>query len=225
MPRTRCPSLLVLLSLIGCQGPPVASADNEPEPVPTHPELRAELLARMEKDQSLRKQSSAGGEAAQAAAKECMRVDADNTAWLEQVVARHGWPSRTLVGKDGAFAAWLLVQHADQSPDFQARVLPTLQQLAERGEVEKRNVAYLTDRVLRAQGKPQIYGTQYSAEPDGHGGFVYLPPIVIDPDQIDARRADAGLGPWIEYERQMALIQNRTEIFAKPRGPAIPPGR
>ena len=32
---------------------------------------------------------------------------------MTQVLAEHGWPGWQLVGSDGAFAAWVLVQHAD----------------------------------------------------------------------------------------------------------------
>ena len=58
-------------------------------------------------------------DAEQRAATRVGEVDADNTAWLCGVVDHHGWPGASLVGEDGAQAAWLLVQHADQDPGFQ----------------------------------------------------------------------------------------------------------
>lgn len=182
--------------------------------------LRAQLLARKEQDQAARRRMDTEDPTErERASQECAAVDTANTAWLQQVVATHGWPTQSMVGKDGAFAAWLLVQHADQVPAFQAEVLPTLQRLAEAGEVGKREVAYLTDRVLRSQGKPQVYGTQYSREADAQGQLVYLAPIVVEPEKIDERRAAMGLGPWIEYERLMAKIQKRSVVFDHPRGP------
>jgi DNA-binding IclR family transcriptional regulator len=48
-------------------------------------------------------------------------VDRDNTRWLGELVNRQGWPGRSLVGEDGAAAAWLLAQHADQDPTLQRR--------------------------------------------------------------------------------------------------------
>jgi hypothetical protein len=209
-------SLLPWLT-IGCSAAPAA-----PEVFETkYTALRAQLLARKDQDQAAGRRMETQDPAEQKrASQECAAIDTANTAWLQQVVATHGWPTRSMVGKDGAFAAWLLVQHADQEPAFQAEVLPTLQQLAEAGEVGKREVAYLTDRVLRAQGKPQIYGTQYSREADGQNGLAYLAPIVIEPEKIDERRAAMGLGPWIEYERLMAKIQKRSVIYDHPRGPA-----
>jgi hypothetical protein len=53
-------------------------------------------------------------------------VDADNLAWLKEVVAEVGWPGQSMVGEDGAHAAWLLAQHADQDPAFQRRCLELL---------------------------------------------------------------------------------------------------
>jgi hypothetical protein len=54
-----------------------------------------------------------------AAAEHLQAVDAANTARMKRIVAERGWPGRSLVGDDGAQAAWLLVQHADHDPAFQ----------------------------------------------------------------------------------------------------------
>src|SRR6185436_3940987 len=83
-----------------------------------------------------------------------------NDARIKQIVAEHGWPGRTLVGADGAHAAWLLVQHADTDRPFQRRCLDLMQGAFEAGEVAGQDLAYLTDRVLLAAGQPQMYGTQ-----------------------------------------------------------------
>ena len=40
-------------------------------------------------------------------------TDRTHNARMTQVLAEHGWPGWQLVGSDGAFAAWVLVQHAD----------------------------------------------------------------------------------------------------------------
>ena len=42
------------------------------------------------------------------------RVDRENTEWLGSVIDQQGWPTRTLVGDDGARNAWLLAQRADR---------------------------------------------------------------------------------------------------------------
>ena len=170
---------IVLFALTG-----VSSADDAPKPPPVkEPELQAELIRRAKADQDVRgeitkwmmllgnkefadeKAFEATLNANQKAefqkfAETMQRVDAENTLYLGKVVERLGWPTYSLVGKEGANAAWLLVQHADLSPKFQRKCLDLMAQVP-RGEISRRNIAYLTDRVLLAEGKKQVYGTQF----------------------------------------------------------------
>jgi hypothetical protein len=153
-------------------------------------ELRAELLRRVAVDQ----------EARRAVDTEAMAVaDSENLPWLKQVVTSVGWPGRSLVGEDGAHAAWLLAQHADSDPGFQRRCLDLLTAAVADGEATAVEQAYLTDRVLLAEGKPQEYGTQAIAR---DGGFQ--PRNLREPDRVDERRASVGLGSLAEYLAIMA---------------------
>lgn len=161
------------------------------------PELREELLRRVEKDQNARK--SHRDDWQQVAA-----VDAENLPWLESLVNEVGWPGRSLVGEDGAHAAWLLVQHAGARPDFQRRCLDLMTQAVERGEATPRDLAYLTDRVLLKEGQAQEYGTQMSGT---EGGWV--PQNLRDPDNVDARRAAVSLGPLSEYIERIGRSYGR----------------
>jgi len=153
-------------------------------------ELRAELLRRVAADQEARHALDAEAMAA---------ADGQNLSWLRQVIADVGWPGKSLVGEDGAQAAWLLAQHADSDPAFQRRCLDLLTAAAERGEATIVQQAYLTDRVLLHEGKPQEYGTQAIAR-DGR----FEPRKLRDPDHVDQRRASVGLGSLAEYLARMA---------------------
>ncbi len=136
-------------------------------------ELRYELLHRRERDQALRMRASksTGGNEAQSdphtLRDELCSEDRDNTGWLRTVVRERGWPGRSMVGDDAARAAWLLAQHADQDPEFQRECLGLLERGVKLGEAEAADLAYLTDRVLLAEGRPQRYGTQFTSEQDG----------------------------------------------------------
>ena len=151
-------------------------------------------------------------------------ADRRHTARLKEIVSRHGWPTRALVGEEAAHAAFLLVQHADHDPAFQVHCLPMLEDAASRGEIPRSQLAFLTDRVRVKQGSPQLYGTQYAVATDESGGArvgrngrpTYLLPVVEDIDKLDQRRRAAGLKPWAEYERRMAASQGR-EPAARPR--------
>jgi hypothetical protein len=56
---------------------------------------------------------------------EAARIDVANTDRLRAITAEHGWPGRALVGEEGAEAAWLIAQHADQQLDFAPTCLMT----------------------------------------------------------------------------------------------------
>jgi hypothetical protein len=153
-------------------------------------ELRAELLRRVALDQAARTE----GDWEKVAA-----VDAGNLPWFKSVVAEVGWPGRSMVGEDGAHAAWLLAQHADTDPAFQRTCLDLLTEAVESGEAMPRELAYLTDRVLLAEGQQQEYGTQMTGRKDG-----WAPCNLRDPDGVDERRARMSLGPLGEYTASIA---------------------
>jgi hypothetical protein len=153
-------------------------------------ELRAELLRRAAADQEARHARDAGAMAA---------ADGENLSWLRQVITDVGWPGSSLVGEDGAHAAWLLAQHAGRDPAFQRRCLDLLTAAVQRGEATVVQQAYLTDRVLLHEGKPQEYGTQAIAR---HGRFEAQK--LRDPDHVDQRRASVGLSPLAGYLARMA---------------------
>jgi hypothetical protein len=155
-----------------------------------NPELRVELLRRAAADQKARHAGDAGAMAA---------ADGENLPWLRQVITGVGWPGKSLVGEDGAHAAWLLAQHADRDPAFQRQCLDLLTAAVQRGEATIVQQAYLTDRVLLHEGKPQEYGTQAIAR-DGR----FEPRKLRDPDHVDQRRASAGLSPLAGYLARMA---------------------
>ena len=126
-------------------------------------------------------------------------ADGENLPWLRQVITDVGWPGKSLVGADGAHAAWLLAQHADRDPAFQRRCLDLLAAAVERGEATINQQAYLTDRVLLHEGKQQEYGTQAMAR-DGR----FEPRNLRDPEHVDERRAIAGLSPLAGYLAMLA---------------------
>ena len=120
--------------------------------------------------------------------------DGENLPWLKEVIAAHGWPGASLVGTEGAHAAWLLAQHADADPAFQRQCLGLIGAAVEAGEASLLEHAYLTDRVLLAEGRPQVYGTQVTRR-----GGAWAPRDLRDPELVDERRAAAGLEPLAEY--------------------------
>jgi hypothetical protein len=173
---------------------PTAAENKPPEEKPVRDEkLRQDLLDRMEKDQVVRKEM-VKRKPDGAALEGMLKVDRENTAWLKDVIERHGWPGKTLVGEDGAHAAWILVQHADIHPPFQKKCLELLTAAVKKNDASPQDMAYLTDRVRVADKQKQIYGTQLR-ETEGK----LEPHPIEDEAQVDERRKEVGLPPLAEY--------------------------
>ncbi len=197
------------------------------------PALRTELLALEKEDQQVRaavlKELAAKGvclrneksltdpalaKALLEAQQKLAAVDLKHQKRLKEILDRHGWPGKTLVGADAARAAWLIAQHADNDLALQKRCL-RLMQAAPKGEVEPANLAYLTDRVLVGEKKKQRYGTQLRGE-----GGKFKPQPIEDEANVDRRRAQVGLPPLAEY---LKLAQQEYEkAEGAPRKPARP---
>ncbi|MFC7344520.1 DUF6624 domain-containing protein [Saccharopolyspora griseoalba] len=153
-------------------------------------DLHAELLLRAARDQTAREKFEVNRES-WASVK---RLDADNTAWLAEVIAVHGWPGHALVGSDGAHAAWLLAQHA--TADCQCAWLELLRDAVDRDDAQASDLAYLEDRVHMHLGKPQLTGTQwFGLSRDS----IRLYPLA-EPDRVNALRATASLAPLAQRE-------------------------
>jgi len=129
------------------------------------------------------------------------QIDAENLKRLKHIVTQDGFPTRSMVGNDGVDAAWLLTQHADSDPKFQAHVLKILAVRVRQRAFDPAEFAMLTDRVLIHEGKAQRYGTQF-----GNDGSGLRPGSMEDPAHVDQRRASVGLGTLAEYSCAMRVI-------------------
>ena len=183
-------AVIVLVLLGGCQHAIGEISFNQ--------ELRDELLAMQEVDQKARTQAPTSQENGDIAA-----VDQAHTARLKEIVQLYGWPTNSLVGKDGANAAWLLAQHADLDPSFQREVLRMMGPLVASGEAEASKYAYLWDRT----NSPQRFGTQGRCV----GKSQWEPREIDDPDRVDIRRAEVGLPPMSEYTEKVSQFCTRNE--------------
>jgi hypothetical protein len=165
---------------------------------PRYPALRKELLEMVNRDQAARTKAMADISNTVLAYRMGF-ADGEYTLRLKQIIAKVGWPGKSLVGPDGAGAAWLLVQHADADPAFQKRCLQLMRKAAVRGEIRKPDLALLTDRVLVAEGRKQRYGTQFVW--DSHGVMTMRP--TEDEPGLERRRRAMGLPPLDEYKKML----------------------
>jgi tetratricopeptide (TPR) repeat protein len=127
-----------------------------------HEELRMELLRRKETDQMYRKAAliSLWKVQKDSLVRLQEQIDKDNQRFLDSIIGIYGWPDNSLVGKDGAIAAWLIAQHADTDPEFQEKCLKLMKRAFSKNEIDKQNYAYLVDRVMLKKYGFQLFGSQ-----------------------------------------------------------------
>lgn len=87
--------------------------------------------------------------------------DTGNIKEARKIINQYGWPTFGLVGKKASSEFWFLIQHADRDLKFQKKCLKLLESAVNKNEANPKNFAYLTDRILSAEGKKQKFGTQY----------------------------------------------------------------
>jgi hypothetical protein len=133
-------------------------------------------------------------------------ADEDDLAWLKAQVAEAGWFDAGKFGKAADQAAWLIVQHADRDPAYQAWVAHLLEAKLPTHDTDPRNFAFLVDRVALRAGRPQTYATQMECV-----GGRSLAPRIEDPERLEIRRAAMGLGPFpVQLEQRRNLCRRTT---------------
>jgi hypothetical protein len=153
--------------------------------------LRKELLEMRAEDMRVRKELLDAGELGGHYVPRMEAVHTRNAARLREMIVIHGWPAEDIAGKDGAEAAWLIVQHAIGEPDLQRAALRLMQTCAATKRTPAWHAAYLEDRIALHEGSPQRYGSQWIDDPvDGRT----RPWKLAEPELVNQRRAEVGLG-------------------------------
>ena len=167
--------------------------------------LAAELISLAAEDGRVRDELARDGSLFHGYHPRMQAIHDRNAGRLAQVIDRHGWPGRSMVGEEAAHAAWLILQHAIGHPALQRRGLALLREAA-RGEVHPIEAAMLEDRIRCFEGRGQVYGTQFDWDEAGNLG----PLPIEDAGNVDRRRAEIGLGPLAEdlERRRVAIVQS-----------------
>ncbi len=128
-------------------------------------------------------------------------IDSINTIKVLNILDTRGWVGSDVVGTKGNQALFLVLQHADIAT--QKKYVPLMREAAENKDASYASLALLEDRIEIREGLHQIYGSQISRHPITNEFYV-LP--LIDPDNVDTRRATRNLGPLAEYVENWKII-------------------
>lgn len=150
-------------------------------------------------------------------------VDIRLSQQVDSLIARYGYPGRSLVGEYEKGVAFLVIQH---NPD--EKYVPLLTAAADKQELAGSSLAIFIDRIKTGRGEPQVYGSQLAPAVDGH--YPLYP--IEDEANVNVRRAKVGLDPLEEYLQQWHIVYqvptathnpNPPTLYAVPRTTAAEP--
>lgn len=116
----------------------------------------------------------------------------ENEKRLIELLDKYGWPTATEVTEYAAAGAALIINHSTY--ELRSKYFPMLEDAFKKGEAQALRYAKMRDRLLVEEGKEQLYGTQIKLENTKREPFP-----IQDPQNVDVRRADIGLGPLSPY--------------------------
>jgi hypothetical protein len=128
-------------------------------------------------------------------------IKASDDSWLQGTLARITWFDISTYGADADKAAFILVQHSNNT-EWQAQALELMRAAQLQGGTDPRNIALLHDRIAIRKGEPQRYATQGNCS----GAGSWAPSETEDFGTVDSRRAEMGLAPLSDYVEQMEAM-------------------
>lgn len=172
--------------------------------------LRRELLAILTDDQTIRNQYIAATKklgyshsTVDSLGKIMLYKDSVNLIKVTKILDEKGWLGKDKVGEQANQALFLVVQHADLKT--QEKYLPMMREAVKKGNATGSSLALLEDRVALRQGKKQIYGSQIYRNEQTNKHYVAA---LEDPDNVDKRRTEVGLGLIADYVKQWDIVWN-----------------
>lgn len=130
-------------------------------------------------------------------------IDSVNLKIICGIIDSRGWLGPEIIGGKGNHTLFLVIQHSDLK--VQEHYLPVMREAVKKGNANARSLALLEDRVALGQGKKQIYGSQIGN--NKQTGENYVLPLE-DPENVDKRRQEVGLGPMADYVKQFNIVWN-----------------
>ncbi|MGE8512993.1 MAG: DUF6624 domain-containing protein [Chryseobacterium culicis] len=170
--------------------------------------LQAELLAIHEEDQKYRVQMNETQKKFGPNSKEMNDLwritnqkDSINLLKVKKILDEKGWVGKDKVGAQANSALFLVIQHSDL--ETQKKYLPMMKEAVTKGNASPGSLALLIDRIEIREGRKQIYGSQIGIIQSNN--TFYVSPL-IDPDNVDKRRTEVGLGPISDYLKNWNLV-------------------
>lgn len=160
------------------------------------------ILGLQEKEEQLRAKLIKNGTLSNGYNQEMKAIHDSNAEELNRIIDVIGFPTSEKLGEEASNAAWLIIHHSIGQPDFMKKCAAQMKIEVEKGQADKINFAYLTDRIAVFEGNPQLYGTQFDWDENGK-----MSPVKINEyDKVNKRRKAIGLN---SLEEQIKVMRER----------------
>ncbi|MET0946406.1 MAG: DUF6624 domain-containing protein [Flavobacterium sp.] len=170
--------------------------------------LQKELLDIYKEDQETRilygaalKKYGHEGKVVDSLGKIILFKDSVNIIKVLKILDEKGWVGKDKVGPKANQTLFLVIQHSDLK--IQQKYLPMMRDAVKKGNANPSALALLEDRIALGEGRKQIYGSQIATNPTTK--TQYVQPLE-DPDNVDKRRSEVGLGTLSEYVKNWNIV-------------------
>ncbi len=125
-------------------------------------------------------------------------TDSINIKKVEKITKKYGYPGKSLVGTPANIACWYVIHHSNKIKKY----FPIIKAAGILKEIPNTNVAMMEDRMLMAEEKEQIYGTQGAGRliinASGKEEFFNFIWPIKDVSQVNDLRKQAGFKTNVE---------------------------
>lgn len=128
-----------------------------------------------------------------------IKNDSINLKKVLNIIDKHGYPGKSLVGEPTNKTVWYVIQHSNKIGKY----LPIIKKAGEQKELPMTLVAMMEDRYLMEIGKEQIYGTQIyggniTDKKTGKKSRKYIVWPIKNPDKVNTLRKSIGYKQSVE---------------------------
>ncbi len=123
------------------------------------------------------------------------KINSDNVNTLKSIISKIGFPTITLTSQKAYRAAVLVILHSGDIELLNNSI--EIMENLEKGLIQRKDIAYMIDKMRVIQGQSQLYGTQYKIDKDGHLKFLDIENL----QDLEKRRAQYGMESFVEYKK------------------------
>ncbi len=173
-------------------------------------DIAKKIIELKKADFKLRDQLVQNGELGKGYNEDMKQLHNKNAEILNEIIDTIGYPSIDKVGEEANQAAWLVIQHSIEKPDFMKKCAKLLESI--KTKADQKNLAYLTDRIAVFEGNVQLYGTQFDWNKNGK----LSPKPFDDLKKVNQRRKSIGLNT-LEEQTEIIRRQAKNENQLPPK--------